>query len=71
MDGDQVNEKGALSGGYLDTRRSRLQAQLDIERLNQQASDYTKQQVPPSLLATLLHLCQTSDTFCDLFFRLN
>jgi len=29
LDGDQVNRKGALSGGYLDVRRSRLRAQAD------------------------------------------
>eukprot|EP01119_Soliformovum_irregulare_P021243 TRINITY_DN7035_c0_g1_i1.p1 TRINITY_DN7035_c0_g1~~TRINITY_DN7035_c0_g1_i1.p1 ORF type:complete len:1217 (+),score=488.18 TRINITY_DN7035_c0_g1_i1:479-3652(+) len=31
FDGDQVNRKGALTGGYYDTRHSRLQAQAAIQ----------------------------------------
>ena len=30
LEGDQVNRKGALTGGYMDVRRSRLQSQADI-----------------------------------------
>lgn len=36
LDGDQVNRKGALSGGYLDHRRSRLRAQTEILSLRLQ-----------------------------------
>ena len=43
IDGDQVNRKGALTGGYLDARRSRLQAQADIKRLTTQRSAYEVQ----------------------------
>lgn len=43
IDGDQVNRKGALTGGYLDARRSRLQAQADIKRLTAQRSAYEVQ----------------------------
>jgi len=43
IDGDQVNRKGALTGGYLDARRSRLQAQADIMRLTTQRSAYEVQ----------------------------
>jgi len=43
MEGDQVSDKGAVSGGYLDVRRSRLQAQLDVVKLGEQASDHAKQ----------------------------
>jgi structural maintenance of chromosome 3 (chondroitin sulfate proteoglycan 6) len=31
LDGDQVSKKGALTGGYIDRKRSRLEAQLDID----------------------------------------
>lgn len=47
MEGDQVSDKGAVSGGYLDVRRSRLQAQLDVVKLGEQASDHAKQKVLP------------------------
>jgi structural maintenance of chromosome 3 (chondroitin sulfate proteoglycan 6) len=43
IDGDQVNRKGALTGGYLDARRSRLQAQADIKRLTTQRAAYEVQ----------------------------
>lgn len=33
LDGDQVNRKGALTGGYTDVRKSRLRAQADMVRL--------------------------------------
>eukprot|EP00967_Tisochrysis_lutea_P079236 scaffold108315_cov30-Tisochrysis_lutea.AAC.3 len=36
LDGDQVNRKGALSGGYLDIRRSRLRAQADRIKVRQE-----------------------------------
>ena len=39
IDGDEVNRKGALTGGYLDARRSRLQAQADIMRLTERRSE--------------------------------
>ena len=35
LEGDSVNRKGALSGGYTDLRRSRLRAQLDRLRLRE------------------------------------
>ena len=44
LEGDQVNNKGALTGGYLDVRRSRLQAQLDIKRLQEQVGSHGEQQ---------------------------
>jgi len=43
LDGDQVNRKGALTGGYLDARRSRLQAQADVARLTSQKAAYEAQ----------------------------
>ena len=44
IQGDQVNDKGALSGGYLDIRRSRLQAQLSIEKLSKTTATFDEQQ---------------------------
>lgn len=38
LDGDQVNRKGALSGGYLDIRRSRLRAQAERLHLRRELS---------------------------------
>jgi len=43
LEGDQVNRKGALTGGYLDLRRSRLRAQADIVRFTEQSVSGDKQ----------------------------
>eukprot|EP00966_Prymnesium_polylepis_P197157 4568939-Prymnesium_polylepis.1 len=44
LQGDIVSEKGALTGGYLDLRRSRIQAHRDTIKLGEQATAYAKQQ---------------------------
>nr|WJN25089.1 cohesin complex subunit [Pseudozyma pruni] len=45
LDGDKVERKGALSGGYQDPRRSRLDAAIDVRRWKtQQEQDKAKQE---------------------------
>ena len=43
LDGDQVNRKGALTGGYTDVRKSRLRAQADMMRLEVGCAECEKQ----------------------------
>ena len=42
--GDQVNRKGAMTGGYLEARRSRIGAQADILRLAAEVAAFDDQQ---------------------------
>lgn len=44
LDGDRVDRKGALTGGYLDTRRSRLDAIRASKSWNQKYDQETKRQ---------------------------
>eukprot|EP01135_Chromosphaera_perkinsii_P000613 Nk52_evm16s136 gene=Nk52_evmTU16s136 len=39
LDGDQVNRKGALTGGYYDSRRSRLEAMKSIKKWRNELDD--------------------------------
>ena len=41
--GDQVSRKGAMTGGYLEPRRSRVGAQADVVRLTAELADLDKQ----------------------------
>lgn len=44
MDGDEVNRKGALEGGFHDERRSKLKAYLGIVESKAKLDDATKRQ---------------------------
>ena len=43
MGGDQVNRKGAMTGGYLESRRSRIGAQAEIVRLRSERAAHDKE----------------------------
>lgn len=45
VDGDQVNRKGALTGGYLDARTSRLAIMKNIKNWREQLASTTKESV--------------------------
>ncbi|CAB4031216.1 structural maintenance of chromosomes 3-like, partial [Paramuricea clavata] len=40
MEGDQVSRRGALTGGYYDTRKSRLDSQRSIQEVNTEIETY-------------------------------
>jgi hypothetical protein len=71
LDGDQVSKKGALTGGFIDARRSRMEAHKQIKALTAELDDITKRadsmqlevesmtdalHVPPLFLSLLLQL---------------
>lgn len=37
--GDQVSHRGALTGGYYDTRKSRLELQKDVRKAEEELSE--------------------------------
>ena len=69
LGGDQVNRKGAMTGGYVETRRSRLHARAEIVRLTAERAGRDKEQAAVSRklvevdqrVTTLLGKLQTTE----------
>jgi structural maintenance of chromosome 3 (chondroitin sulfate proteoglycan 6) len=59
LDGDQVNKKGALTGGFIDRKRSRIEAQLEVAS---HQSKFTKTTVDVTEIRTSLQSCDQGIT---------
>jgi structural maintenance of chromosome 3 (chondroitin sulfate proteoglycan 6) len=59
LDGDQVSRRGALTGGYYDTRKSRLDLQKGkketIQSLSQQEHEYEEHRVKLQNILSVMH----------------